>query len=73
MKRATTIEEQIDILKRRNIIIGDEDKARENLLDIGYFRLGFYCFPFEITYPEKNNRKIIEIISTLMVLCLKIL
>jgi len=33
-----------------------EKKARENLLDIGYFRLGFYCFPFEVTYPKKNNR-----------------
>lgn len=56
MKKATTIEEQIKKLKDRNVIIGNEDKARENLLDIGYFRLGFYCFPFEVTYPEKNNR-----------------
>ena len=26
----------------------DEQKAMENLLDIGYYRLGFYFFPFEI-------------------------
>lgn len=56
MKRATSIDEQIDILKSRGITIGDEAKACENLLDIGYFRLGFYCFPFEKTHPEKNNR-----------------
>lgn len=36
--------------------IGDEDKAKENLLDIGYFRLGFYFFPFEVNYPQKDNR-----------------
>lgn len=26
------------------------------MLDIGYFRLGFYCFPFEKDYPQKVNR-----------------
>lgn len=57
LKRATTIDEQIAILRERGIIITNEDKARENLLDIGYFRLGFYCFPFEKDYPSKENRK----------------
>ena len=32
------------------------DKAREILLDIGYYRLGFYLFPFEKSYPELRNR-----------------
>jgi Abortive infection bacteriophage resistance protein len=56
MKKATNVDEQIEILKSRGITIGDEQKAYENLLDIGYFRLGFYCFPFEKTHPKKNNR-----------------
>jgi abortive infection bacteriophage resistance protein len=56
MKKATGINEQIEILKSRGITIEDEAKACENLLDIGYFRLGFYCFPFEKTHPMKNNR-----------------
>ncbi len=34
----------------------NETKAGENLLDIGYYRLGFYCFPFEFSYPQKHNR-----------------
>lgn len=50
MKKATTIEEQIKRLRDRNVTIVDEEKAKENLLDIGYYRLGFYFFPFEITY-----------------------
>ena len=38
------------------MIIDDNDKVRENLLDIGYYRLGFYWFPFEETYPRKTSR-----------------
>jgi len=33
-----------------------EKKAKEILSDIGYFRLGFYCFPFETSYPNKEHR-----------------
>lgn len=50
-KPATTIDEQLDLLKTRGLAIQDEDKAREILLDIGYYRLGFYLFPFEKSYP----------------------
>ncbi len=56
IKKATTIEEQIAILKDRGMTIADEEKAKENLLDIGYFRLGFYCYPFEKDYPQQDNR-----------------
>jgi len=38
------------------MIFEDKEKAKENLLDIGYFRLGFYWFPFELTYPRKDKR-----------------
>lgn len=53
---ATTIDEQIRLLKDRGMEITDEQKAKENLMDIGYFRLGFYWFPFEQTYPRKAKR-----------------
>ena len=55
-KKATNIEDQLEKLKTRGMIIDNEKKAKENLLDIGYYRLGFYWFPFEKTYPRKNNR-----------------
>lgn len=55
-KSATTIEQQLDLLKSRGLTVNDADKAREILLDIGYYRLGFYLFPFEKSYPELRNR-----------------
>lgn len=56
MKTATSIEEQIELLKQRGITITDEEKAKEQLLDIGYYRLGFYLFPFEKSYPKLTRR-----------------
>lgn len=55
-KRATTVDEQIEILESRGLHIGDRDKAKEILQDIGYYRLGFYLFPFEKSYPNLRNR-----------------
>lgn len=56
MKKATTIEEQIEKLRSRGMSIGTEERAREVLLDVGYYRLGFYWFPMERSYPRKDNR-----------------
>lgn len=56
MKKATNTQEQINILKERGMLINDEKKADETLLDIGYYRLGFYSFPFEESFPRKTNR-----------------
>lgn len=41
----------------------NEEKAKEILLDIGYYRLGFYWFPYERTYPAKNDRNPKQAIS----------
>ena len=56
MKYATTLDEQVEILKTRGLVINDEEKAKEVLLDIGYYRFGAYLFPFEKKYPSKKNR-----------------
>lgn len=56
MKQATTLDEQIKLLQDRNVIVDDENKAKECLLDIGYYRLCSYFFPFEKTYPDLKNR-----------------
>ena len=55
-KIATTVEQQIEILRERGVEIIDEEEAKGCLLDIGYFRLGSYLFPFEVTFPELNHR-----------------
>lgn len=46
---ATSIENQIKKLRKRGMVLDEpEDKIKEILLDIGYYRLGFYWHPFEI-------------------------
>ena len=55
-QKAISIDEQIQLLHSRGIVINNEEKAKEVLFDVGYFRLGFYWFPFELTYPQKDNR-----------------
>lgn len=56
IKLATTVEEQIERLKKRGMSIDNEDFAKEILMDVGYYRLGFYWFPLEKKYPERDNR-----------------
>ena len=56
MKQALTVEAQIALLKERGMSFEDEKKAEEILLDIGFYRLGFYSFPFESTFPKLENR-----------------
>ncbi|MGL5893484.1 MAG: Abi family protein, partial [Bacteroidales bacterium] len=62
MKKATSIEQQIDKLKGYGLLFQDEQKAKEILLDIGYYRLGFYIFHFEKQYPllKKRDHKLKE-------------
>lgn len=51
---ATTVEQQIKILADRGLILDwSEDKTKEILLDIGYYRLGFYWNPFVV--DEEHN------------------
>lgn len=56
IKLATTTDEQIQRLKDRGMTIENEVFAEETLLDIGYYRLGFYWFPQELNYPNRDNR-----------------
>ena len=47
-KKATNTLDQINKLKSRGMILDYEDqKIKEFLLNIGYYRLGFYWYPFE--------------------------
>lgn len=57
MKKATTVAEQISKMINRGVVIADTNKAEEYLLDIGYYRLGFYLYPFEATYPELGKKR----------------
>lgn len=48
MKTATTTTEQIALLKQRGMIISNEQHVSNMLLSVGYYRLGFYWYPYEI-------------------------
>ena len=51
---ATTVEEQIEILKTRGLVIEDESFAIASLKRIGYFRFKGYCLPY---YSSKDKFK----------------
>lgn len=54
--RATTLNDQIALLRSRGMTIANEDKAKEVLFDVGYYRLGFYWFPFEKSCKDRVSR-----------------
>lgn len=54
--QALTLDEQIALLRTRGMTIVDENKAKEVLLDVGYYRLGFYWFPFEKHCNDRVSR-----------------
>lgn len=58
-RNATEISHQIELLKKRGLKIQSDEKAREVLLDIGYYRLGFYWFYFQ--NPKDDHQFTCEI------------
>jgi abortive infection bacteriophage resistance protein len=65
-QKATNTIEQIKLLKTRGMILDfEEKKIKEFLLDIGYYRLGFYWTPFEIdkSHNFKKGTKFSDIIK----------
>lgn len=56
-KKVKTIEEQIEILKTRGMLFEDDEKAKEILKDIGYYRLGFYWFHFQMSRRKHTFRE----------------
>jgi len=65
-KKATNTIQQIELLKSRGMILDySDDKVKEFLLDIGYYRLGFYWYPFEIdnNHNFKKETKFSDIIN----------
>lgn len=55
MKIAKTIDEQLEILMSRGIIIGDYDAAYSMLENVNYYTLTGYLFPFKNGEAYKDN------------------
>ncbi len=65
-KEATNADRQIEILSERNMDLDwDTDKIKEVLLDIGYYRLGFYWNPFEVddSHNFREGTKFSDVIA----------
>lgn len=59
--KATTIDEQIQKLSSRGMVFQNDDeieKAKEILLDVGYYRLGFYWYYFQDSKTHRFNENI---------------
>ncbi|MFD2826797.1 Abi family protein [Leeuwenhoekiella polynyae] len=57
-KLSATIDEQIEILKGRGMTLDfDEQKTKDILGDIGYYRLGFYWRSFDLKYSEDTEEE----------------
>lgn len=54
-KIATTVDEQITKLKERGMSITDIEHVKKILLSVGYYRMGFYWYPFEIPKLRKQG------------------
>ncbi|PTQ64640.1 Abi family protein [Celeribacter persicus] len=52
-KPAVSVPDQVELLKRRGMIVGDEAQAQHYLNFISYYRLRAYWLPFEV--PAANN------------------
>ncbi len=54
-KTATTIDEQLERLQERGMTIADKERAGKVLLSVGYYRMGFYWYRFELSdYRRKG-------------------
>lgn len=53
-KPALTLDEQIEYLRNKGMMIANEAWAKERLLHISYYRLSAYWLPFE--YPKHQQR-----------------
>lgn len=55
-KPATSIDEQIALLRERGMELGDLDIARKWLEGVGYYRLSAYWLPFEEPVSDNQTR-----------------
>lgn len=54
-KKPTTFEEQINILRSRNLLVEDEDKAKDILCRVNYYRLSAYMLSFKVNDAFKED------------------
>ena len=64
LKKPTTFEQQIDILRNKGCVISDEDLCKDVLAEVGYYRLSAYFLPFrKATGDYKPGTNFINVYS----------
>lgn len=56
-RRAKPLQQQVELLKSRGMSFADEEYALEKLMEIGWYRLSLYWFPYELRYPDVLSDK----------------
>lgn len=65
-KIATSLDEQIELLVKRGMVVEDKDYARRKLEDLGYYHLGFYWHVFEeanLEHQFKANTRFEDVVG----------
>ena len=53
-KPALTIDQQIDLLEKRGLLIPDHERAHRHLSNISYYRLSAYMLPYRLLDDSGN-------------------
>jgi abortive infection bacteriophage resistance protein len=56
-KKPFTIDQLIELLRARKLIIDDEERAKKYLANIGYFRLSGYMYHLQSVDGEHNFKE----------------
>lgn len=54
-RKAKPLQEQVDLLIKRGMRFDEPERARQFLLEIGWYRMSLYWFPFETRYPDERS------------------
>ena len=59
-KPAINVEQQLNLLKDRGLLIPNQEAAKHQLKTIGYYRLAGYSLPFQVGHNEDGTHKFID-------------
>lgn len=58
-----SFDEQLELLKRRGLIVNDENNAKKYLKNIGYYRLSGYFYSFRQKHPSQPKNRLDNFIA----------
>ncbi len=57
LEKHLSFEEQIDLFIERGMYVEDRKEAAKFLMDIGYYKLKDFSYPFSKTYKNKDKTR----------------